>query len=199
MLAALLLLGRGRRPLSMLVLACVVLPAGALFAVGYVKPFLFEIRYFAGAVPLLVLLLARAATGWTRGTVLTALVSAVILGTFAVAFADQQLNRSNPRLYDFEGALGEIERRARPGDVVLYQPPYMEDLIRYYAPELRSGPLDEGIPRRGDAGRVFLLGSFLNEPQHARATGRGLAALDRDWDARGSFRKPQVRVWVFGK
>jgi hypothetical protein len=199
MLAALVLLGRCHRPLSGLLLACALVPAVAMFALGLAKPFLFEIRYFSGAVPLLLVLLARALTGWTRSTVATAAAGAIVLGTLGVAFADQQLNRSNPRLYDFQGALSQIRRQAAPGDVVLYDPYYLKDVVEYYEPDLRTAPLTSGIPRRTDTRHVFLLASFLNEPAHARDTGRGLARLGQRWHRTGSFQRPQVKVWEFGK
>lgn len=199
-LGGLLVLGRGRRRMSLLVLACALTPAVALFAIGFAKPFLFEIRYFAGAVPLLLVLIARGATGWVRGTVATIALSALLLGTLAFADVDQQVNRSNPRRYDFQGALTQIEHRVRPGDVVLYEPAYLKDVVKYYSPELRSGPLAAGIPKRHDARRVFVLASFLNERRHAGATGQGLATLHRrHWKARGIFRLPQVKVWVFAR
>ncbi|HEX4362965.1 MAG TPA: glycosyltransferase family 39 protein [Solirubrobacteraceae bacterium] len=199
MLAGLLALGRDRQPLSRLILACAVLPALALFAIGFAKPFLFEIRYFAGAVPLLLVLLARGATGWVRGTAATIGLSAALLGTLSVADADQQLNRSNPRTYDFPGALSQIKRRWHPGDVLLYQPDDLGDVITYYAPDLRMGPLSAGVPQRRDAGRVFLLGSFLTDKGNVRATRAGLARLRRTWRPLGSVRAQQIRVWEFGK
>jgi hypothetical protein len=199
MLAGLLALGRQRRPLSRLVLACAVVPALALFAIGFAKPFLFEIRYFSGAVPLLLVLVARGATGWVRGTVATAALSVALLGTLSVADADQQLNRSNPRTYDFRGALAKITQRWRPGDVLLYQPDDLGDVVTYYAPHLRMGPLAAGIPERRDAGRVFVLGSFLTDKRNVRATRLGLLRLHRNWRLVGNVRAQQIHVWEFGK
>jgi hypothetical protein len=199
MLGGLLALGRDRRPISRLLLAYALVPALALFALGFAKPFVFEIRYFCGAVPLLFVLLARAATGWVRGTVAIVVLATVLLGTLAVAEADQQLNRSNPRMYDFEGAIEKIEAERRPGDVLLYEPDDLSDLISYYGRGLRAGPLAGGVPRRRDAGRVFLLGSFLTDKGNVLATRRGLAALRREWKPLGGFQRPQVRVWEFGK
>ena len=43
-----------------------------------------------------------------------------------VAAADQQLNQSNPRTYDFDGALAAIRHAAKPGDVVIYTPQYLD-------------------------------------------------------------------------
>ena len=199
MLGGLLALGRDRRPASRLILAYALLPALALFVVGFAKPFVFEIRYFAGAVPLLLVLAARGVTGWVRGTAATVALSAVLLGTLGVAAADQQLNRSNPRMYDFPGALAQIEARRQPGDVVLYSPAFLGDVIEYYAPRLRAAPLAAGVPQRRDAGRVFLLGSFLNEKRNVVATRAGLARLRSRWRQQDTFNAQQIRVWEFGK
>ena len=125
MLLALVMLGRGRSGRSMLLFALVVVPMTALFAIGSMKRDLFELRYFAGAVPALLLLGARVVTATTarRGPVL--LVSAVVTGVLGIGLVDQQLNGANPRLYDFQGAFDEITRRAEPGDVVLDEPSYL--------------------------------------------------------------------------
>jgi hypothetical protein len=198
LLLALLLLGRGRSPRTALVAACALLPAIALYVVGEVKPFLFEIRYFAALAPLAVLLLARAATGWTRGRIGAVAVSAVLIASLGVAVADEEFNRDNPRVYDFEGALARIEREARPGDVVLYQPKYLRDVVEYYAPGLRTRPLEGALD--GDvapAGRVFLLGSFQDQRGERQAVAAGRRGLDRTRDLVERFQRPQVKVWVY--
>jgi hypothetical protein len=199
MLAALLGLGRRARPLTLYVVACALLPAAMLFVIGFLKPFLFEVRYFAGAVPLVIVLLARAATGWLRGTVATALVGVALVGGLAVADADQQLNGSNPRVYDFEGALAQIKREQRRGDVVLYQPSYLRDVVRYYAPGLRSGALEDRIPTRAQAGRVWVIASFQDQRRERDRLRRGLRVLDRDFDVAKTGHRPQIRMWLFTK
>ena len=45
---------------------------------------------------------------------------AALMATMVVGLADEQLNGSNPRTYDFRGALAEIRRETRPGDTLLY-------------------------------------------------------------------------------
>ena len=199
MLGGLLALGRARLPMSRLMIAYAVAPALALFVLGFAKPFVFEIRYFAGAVPLLLVLAARGATGWVRGSGATIALSAVLLGTLGVAETDQQLNRSNPRTYDFPGALKQIEARQRPGDVVLYSPAFLGDVITYYAPRLRAGPLAGGVPQRRDAHRVFLLASFMSEERTMRATREGLTRLRSRWHQQGTLSAQQIQVWEFGK
>jgi hypothetical protein len=199
LLAALALLGRGRSPRTLLVVACALLPAAALYLIGEVKPFLFEIRYFAALAPLAVLLLARIATSWTRSAVGVVVLSTVLAGSMAVASADQLLNRGNPRVYDFEGALDRISDEAGPGDLVLYEPTYLSDVVRYYAPDLKTEALSAGLDN-GDATRarrVFVLGSFQDQPAERAAVRKGLRRLSADRRLVQRFQRPQVKVWAY--
>jgi hypothetical protein len=195
MLLCFVLLGRVRRGGGVLVAACGLVPVAALLVLGMVKPFLFEVRYFIALVPMALLLLARAATGWPVTRTGAALATAVVAATLALGTVDQQVNRSNPRLYDFEGALAAVDRRAQPGDVLLYEPGYLRDLIAYHDPAVPARPLEAGIPR--EARRVFLLGSFLDLAQHDRATAAGLERLAADRRLVAHVRKPQVKVWLY--
>jgi hypothetical protein len=120
--------------------------------------------------------------------------------TLAAGTADQQLNRSNPRLYDFKGALARIHDQARPGDMVLYEPDYLGDLVHYLQPGVHARPLAQGIPKADPAHRrqVFLLASFLDQRQHAEATAQGITAIQRAGRRQTDhFNKPQVKVWEF--
>jgi hypothetical protein len=199
LLIALALLGRGRSPRTLLVVACALLPAAALYLVGEVKPFLFEIRYFAALAPLAVLLLARVATSWTKGTVGMVVLATAFAASMTAASADQLFNRGNPRVYDFEGALDRISDEARPGDVVLYEPKYLADVVRYYAPDLRTESLAAGLA--GDdakrADRVFVLASFQDQPAERAAVRRGLRRLSHDRRLVQRFDRPQVKVFAY--
>jgi O-antigen/teichoic acid export membrane protein len=195
-LGALLALGRRGRPLTVLVAACALAPAVICFALGILKPFLFEIRYFAGAVPLLLVLLARAATGWTRGAIATGAIAAVLVGGMALASADQQFS-GNPRVYDFDGALAEIEDRAGPGDAVLYEPSYLNGVVDYYAPDLDARPLQGGLPREAAPRRIFLMASFQDQERHRQAAREAVARFRRNYRLVETERRPQVRTWVF--
>ena len=194
-LAALMLLGRRGRPMTLYIVACALVPAFVLFGLGVLKPFLFEVRYFAGAVPLLLVLLARAATGWARGRLATAALGVLLVGGFAIASADQQLNGSNPRVYDFEGALKKIRSGNRPGDVLLHQPSYLHDVVNYYAPNVKAGPLEGRIPP--DRRRVFLLASFQDSPNNRRAVQAGRRELEKHYELVRTERRPQIRVFVY--
>ena len=127
---------------------------------------------------------SRASTGWTKATLGVVLLSTALATSMAAASADQLLNRGNPRVYDFEGALQRISAEARPGDVVLYQPQYLSDVVRYYAPGLKTEALSSGL-ENGDArqaGRVFVLASFQDQPAERAAVREGLQRLDRGRD-----------------
>ena len=197
MLGALAMLGRRSQLRSRYVLACALAPALAMMVIGFAKPFLFEVRYFAATAPLLIVLLARAATGWVRPGLATLAVGAVLVSGMGIAAADQQLNGSNPRVYDFQGALGEVNAQARRGDVLVYEPAFLADVIRYYGPHLRTQPLEKGVPQH--AKRVFLLTSFQNISTHRQATQVARKKLGRSYRLQAHIHRPQIQIWVFQK
>ena len=196
MLVGLALLGRGRSPRTLLVVACTGLPMLALFGLGQLKPFVFEVRYFVGAVPLALLLIARATTSWTlrpRAALAATGVAAVALG---LGLADQQLNGSNPRIYDFRGAIHDIEAHARPGDTIAYAPQYLGTVIDYYDRDgLRAVPLDRGLPVPRDGHRVFVLASFLDKAQYRDQAAKAVRELRRDHVVVPRPTRPQIRTW----
>jgi uncharacterized membrane protein len=196
MLMLLVLLGRGYSPLSMLLLSVAAVPALALFAVGFAQRNFFELRYFTGAVPVGLLLMARLASS-TENRGPRRLIVGLVVVTLAVGLADQQLNGANPRLYDFRGALGLVSNGARPGDVVVYEPEFIGPVINYYAAGLDAKPLDDGLrlPRPGH--RIFVVGSFLEEPNSAAQVGVALHQLSERRRRAEEFDRPNVRVWVF--
>jgi len=195
MLAALALLGRGRSGATTFLLAVAGLPAAALLVLGTRSRFLFEVRYFAGAVPILFLLTARTLTVAARGRRALLATTGAAVVVLSLATADEQLNRENPRIYDFREALAFVEQQAAPGDVLVYQPAHLDTVIDYYAPSVSSRPLDEGLP--AGAGRVFVLGSFFDNPRNADRTSAALSALDDDRSEQPGIHHGQVRVWVF--
>jgi hypothetical protein len=198
LLLALALLGRGRSWPTLLVVACAVVPGVALFALGQAKPFVFEVRYFVGAVPLALLLLARGLTSWARRPAVVALACSAAVAALGLGLADQQLNGSNPRVYDFKQAVHAIEARARPGDVVVYSPKYIDTVVGYYDREgLRIQPLEDGLPRARRGQRIFLLASFLDKPQYRKATEDAVRRLSRRYELVRRDTVPQIRTWEF--
>ena len=164
MLVALALLGRGRSPMSLLVLALAVIPAFILMGVGFKDRTLFEVRYFSGAVPMLMLVCARTITTSSARRIPVALLTAAVVATMLAGTADQQLAKSNPRDYDFRSALELVRSRAHKGDTLLYAPIYLNDVVEYYTPKVRSEVVASTKPRIPKHGTVFLLASFLDQP-----------------------------------
>ena len=181
----------------MLIAAAAAAPALLLFALGQLKPFVFEVRYFIGAVPLLLLLAARAATSWTPRAGTQLAVGGLAAALLAACLADQQLNGNNPRVYDFRGALRDIAERARPGDLVVYSPQYLEHVVDYYGGDVEARPLEDGLPEPRKGRRVIVLGSFLDKPQYREATSEAVRSLDRDHRLADTRRYPQIRIWEF--
>ena len=198
LLLALALLGRGRSWPTLLVVACGLLPAIGLFLLGQLKPFVFEVRYFIGLVPLALLLIARGVTTWARRPAVRWIVCAATVAILGIGLADQQLNGSNPRVYDFKQAVHRIEERARPGDVIVYSPKYIDTVVAYYEAEgLHIRPLEDGLPRPRHGQRVFLLASFLDKPQYREATREAVRKLSRRHQLVHRDAVPQIRTWEF--
>jgi uncharacterized membrane protein len=196
MLMLLVLLGRGYSGTSMLLLSAAVVPALILFAVGFEQRSLFELRYFVGAVPVGLLLMARLASSTDNRGPRRLIVGLVVI-TLAVGLADQQLNGANPRLYDFRGALALVSAEVRPGDVVVYEPQFIGPVVDYYAAGLHAKPLDDGLRLPSRKHHIFVVGSFLDEPTSAAQVGDALHQLSKRRRKAGEFRRPNVRVWVF--
>jgi 4-amino-4-deoxy-L-arabinose transferase-like glycosyltransferase len=198
-LGALALLGRGRSRVTQLLVACALLPMAGLFVVGQLKPFVFEVRYFSAAVPIALLLLARAATGWTRRALPAAAAVAALVALLALGEADQQLNSSNPRQFDFRGAVEQVKRRAGPHDVVVLSPPYVDSVVAYYGDGLRLRSADQGVPKPTRHRHVFVLGSFFDKPQYAALARKSVTQLRREGRQVDAFHRPQIRVWEFAR
>ena len=131
--------------------AAALVPIVLLFVVALFDRELFEVRYFLVAVPLLFLLVARLVTGWIRSPRgAPSPCGGHGRSPCCSACSTSRLNDDNPRLFDFRGAIEEIEADAGPRSLVIYEPPDMRYVLEYYAPELRSQPLSRGDPRRRD-------------------------------------------------
>jgi hypothetical protein len=201
-LLALALLGRGRSWPTLLVVACAILPALGLFALGQLKPFVFEVRYFIGAVPLALLLLARALTSWARRPGVIVLACAAATVVLGLGLADQQLNGSNPRVYDFKTAVNDIESRAKPGDMIVFTPSYLDHVVAYYEDGgLKMKPLlaDGKIPELRRGQRLFVLASFLDKPQYRDLADKVVGRLSRRHHLVHRESVPQIRTWEFSR
>jgi uncharacterized membrane protein len=198
MLVSLATLGRGRSDPAKMVVALAVGPVALLIVAAIFKRDLFEVRYFAAAVPMLLLLLAAAVAGGAKRRLPMLVATGVLLASFVGALADQQFSSNNPRDFDYEGAIADVEKRAKPGDTVVYAPDYLRDVIGYYAPGLNAVALEDAdeLP----AGRVILFGGFLKTAGPAAEMGDAEAALRQSGRRLlySSEHNAQIRIWEFG-
>jgi uncharacterized membrane protein len=148
MLFVLFLLGRGRPRVMWMLSAAALVPVAVLFLAGLRLRDLFEVRYFLTAVPVLILIVAQFVSRVDISRAATGVTAIALLGTFGVALADQQINHRNPRLYDFEGSLSYVEEHAQRGDMLLYAPRYLDAVVEYYTPDVRSRALMRGSPQQ---------------------------------------------------
>lgn len=197
LLACLLLLGRRLQWTTGLLLCVALVPGALLFVVGHTKRDLFELRYFVLAAPLLLVVVARAVTTLARTRASLAGATAALLAVSSLALVDQQVNGTNPRLYDFRGAVAEIEETAQPGDVLAYAPAYLDGVLAYYAPEMPGTPLGAIRPETVD-GQIYVVVAerFLTGDTAGRI-GDVLAGLEQARGRPDRFERPNVIVWRF--
>jgi len=199
MLLSLALMGQRRSDSTRVVAALALGPVILLLFVGLVKRDLFEVRYFIAAVPMMMLLLARSVAGGARRRMPAIIGSAAVGLTLLIGLADQQINPNNPRDFDFRGALEQIRKEARPGDTVLYAPDYLRDVVGYYSPGVRTQALSDaqahGMPT---GGRIFLMGSFLDDPGIAAQVGTGRYDLGRPpHKLIRKINRKRIHIWVY--
>jgi uncharacterized membrane protein len=197
MLATLLLIGRGVSRRAALLLTCTTVPLLALLVLGLRSPDVFDVRYFVAVVPIVLVLVARAARTWPRSPLGRTVATTAIAGVLAAALIDQQTNPDNPRRYDFREALAQVRAEARPGDVLLYQPPELRFVLDRYAPGLTARPLDGRLPTRDEARRVTVLTSFLDQERYKRVADRQLDALRTTRGPAGRDELPGVTLTRF--
>jgi hypothetical protein len=197
LLGSLVLLGRGgsRQTMSLAVaaIALVVL----LIAVSAFDRSLFEVRNFLILVPLVLLLLARLIAGWIRQPRTRLLVAGVVALTLLVGLANEQLNKSNPRLFDFRGAIQDIKANAGPDSLVLFEPSSLSYVLDYYAPGLRRQPLTQPVSAGGEGSPVFVLASFQTNKTFFNETNRVVGQLTFFRTLVRRFKTPQTFVWEF--
>lgn len=201
-LAGLVLLGRRRLRANRLLLAVAGVPMVVVFAASLVASgnrSLFEIRYFVGAVPAGLLLLAGALSAWSatrRGRLVAA---GVVVALFGTALVHQSVGPDNPRVYGYRETLSAIAEDAGPGDVLVYEPNYLDYVLDYYDPGIPSSALADGLPEveRGD--RIYILASFgfAGTRGSQQRVDDALATLGTERRLVNSYERAQVKVWVF--
>jgi hypothetical protein len=197
MLAGLLLLGRRLRWTTGVLLSVALVPGAVLFLVAQSKRDLFELRYFVLAAPLLLLVVARAATTLARSRAALAALTTALVVLSSIALVDQQVNGTNPRLYDFRGAVAEIEATAHEGDVLAYAPAYLDGVLAYYAPEMRGMPLDQVDPDATDHQIYVVVAERFLTPATSGGVGDILARLEQARGVPQRIERPNVIVWRF--
>ncbi|HWD52008.1 MAG TPA: glycosyltransferase family 39 protein [Acidimicrobiales bacterium] len=199
MLFALVLLGRRHQRMTTLLVAAVVIPGVVMFALGTVKRNLFDIRYLSTAVPILFVLIARMVTGISRRTATLVAGTSLVIATMLVGLIDQQYNGTNPRTYDFRQALLPVQAKAHPGDVIIYDPADLREVVQYYAPTPVLEPVaaQPNLPTGGHAVYVLASPSLMNGSRDTTALSRALTSL-RAHDRLVMHRNlANVEVWEF--
>jgi len=157
----------------------------------------FEVRNFLILIPLVLLLIARLVTGWIREPRARLLVAGAITLTLLIGLADQQLNKSNPRLFDFRGAIEDIKADAGPNALVLFEPSDMRYVLEYYAPDIRRQPLSAAISAQREGSPVFVLASFQTNRAFFNQTNKAVGQLTFFRKLVHRFKTPQTIVWEF--
>jgi uncharacterized membrane protein len=197
LLASLVLLGRGGSRQTMSLAAAAIALVVLLIAVSAFDRSYFEVRNFLILVPLVLLLIARLVAGWIRQPRARLLVAGGVALTLLIGLADQQLNKANPRLFDFRGAIEDIKANGGPNSLVLFEPLDMRYVLEYYAPNLRSQPLSEPITAAAEGSPVFVLASFQSNQAFFNETNKVVGQLTFFRTLVRRFNTPQTLVWEF--
>jgi hypothetical protein len=197
LLGSLVLLGRGGSRQTMSLAAAAIALVLLLIAVSSFDRSYFEVRNFLLLVPLVLLLIARLISGWIRQPRTRLLVAGGVALTLLIGLADQQLNKANPRLFDFRGAIADIKANAGPDGLVLVEPNDMRYVLEYYAPNLRGQPLSAPITAATEASPVFVLASFQGNSAFFDETNKVVGRLTFFRTLVHRFKTPQTLVWEF--
>ncbi|HEY5547986.1 MAG TPA: glycosyltransferase family 39 protein [Coriobacteriia bacterium] len=192
--------GPMKRVTAVAVFSCIGFPL--IWALGQWQGQVLASRYAMALAAPALLLIARvlAASNKRLGKALISLVVVLSL----VAWADQSFDPNNTMRYDNRAAIEFVAEQYRPGDVIIYEPFYMDVLTDYYLPKtipafafplygenagLRNGKVQLGqdldrVARQSD--RVYLILSFQNIAQL-----RGDAYNTTMWFLRNGFTTTQ--------
>ena len=197
LLGSLVLLGRGGSRQTMGIAAAAIVLVVLLIAVSVFDSSYFEVRNFLLFVPLVLLLIARLVTGWIRQPKARLLVAGAVAFTLVLGLAGQQLNKSNPRLFDFRGAIKDIKANAGPSSLILFEPSDMRYVLEYYAPNIRTRPLSARPAAEAEGSPLFVLASFQSNKAFFNETNRVVGQLTFFRTLVHRFKTPQTLVWEF--
>lgn len=189
-------LGRGASSGGRILAALAIVPPTILFIIGQRRSDLFDLRYFSATVPALNLLLARLAASWVRGKFTRVAVPVLVIAALSGGLADEQVNSTNPRVYDFRSAVKFVRAQAGPHDVLLFGPSYLNSELDYYRPGITAKPIT-GVPQTSKVPHVFVLGSFLNLKGPAGQVGTAVSSLKQNRHLDRVVKFPNVTVWEF--
>ncbi|HEY0534859.1 MAG TPA: glycosyltransferase family 39 protein [Actinoplanes sp.] len=197
MLLVLALLGKGRSWAVTLLVAAVAGPVLGAFVISIKAETFFEVRYFVSILPPLIVLVARAATGWLPSFPARAVAVGALALTMLAGLADEQFDPANPRLYDYGGAFQYVSAQSRPGDQIVFAPDYLDVVVGYYHPAQPATPLSDQRPFEPSPGRVLVLASFLDQPATAALVGGTLSTLERNGRSiRQTKHWENVTLWI---
>jgi hypothetical protein len=198
------LLGSQPRGITGLLLAGVLVPGLLLFALGSIAGsslgifyLATNVRYLSTTVPLLFILIARAVTGGLHSKKVATFVTCALLVSLGAALLDEQYDKSNPRLYDFRGALAHIDKVVRPGDILLYDGKLVE-LVNYYSPHVHARPLAAAPPLPSAGRAVYMIASLsLLYPANKAVLDSALRAERSGGLLARRLHYANVEVWIF--
>ena len=200
-LATFALTVRSWSPRSALVAALAATPLVALLVAqvaGAPRQPLFALEWIATAVPMVAIALGRAAAGlgdWSR----VRLAGLLVAGVLMAAAADQAVRVRPVDEVDVAPVVEDVAARAERGDVVVYAPPALGDLVRHEAAGVRIVTLARARAEDlADARHVFVVGAFGLADDGTRE--RTLALVDELAAARqleAEERHGDTTVWRF--
>jgi len=189
-----------RRGLLLVVLA--VTPFAALLVAqvaGAPRTPLFALEWIATALPMIAIGLGRAATlagGWPRARLIAAVGAAVLV----LAAVDQATRVEPVERVDVTPVIEDVAAEARAGDLVVYAPATVGDLVRHEVGGAEVVGLSRGAElAAGAEGRVFVVGAFGYADDTTRDR---VLALITDVSARRPLssedRRGETTLWRFG-
>lgn len=199
MLAGLFALGRGRSRVTLLLSGLVFIPLAVLFVIGLERNDVFELRYFAGAIPVLALLFARGITLATKRKITTGVAVAAVVLSLSLALYSEQAGGGNGRTYDFRDTFTSLNAQQQPGDLLLYEPFYLHPTVNYYAPDFDSYPLVTGLASTTAPNRIIITSSlvFAEKEQSRQRVATVVERLKQDRRLVSETEGNNIKVQVF--
>jgi hypothetical protein len=124
-------------------------------------------------------------------------VAGGVILTLLIGLADQQLNKNNPRLFEFRAAIQDIQADAGPNSLVLFEPSDMSYVLEYYAPDLRRQSLSQALSAQREGSPVFVLASFQSNKTFFNQTNKLVGQLSFFRKLVRRFKTAQTLVWEF--